>query len=314
MDKNNYCLEVFVNNRPVREYSKDGRIFIEGRKNTEYTLKFRNYTSDRVMAIFSVDGIEVIKGQLASQSDTGYVVNAYDSIEIKGYRIDDNNVAAFKFTDTERSYSNEVGAKVKNPVTGQYEYRQTIEYNGVIGVRVYQEKTKPAPIVIKEKEYVPYPYPWYPYYPPRKPWWDYPLYCTSANLGEVTWTSNSRTTSNIEGGNLISYSCSNIYDDISDIEKEWYKKQKIKNDQPITQNTPDFDIGTTWGTKQEDRVIKVEFEKSNIYVDLEIYYTTRQKLQDYGIDFDKTKRRAEFPSAFPSDSDYCKSPDWYKGK
>ncbi len=139
MHTHNYALEVLVNGRPVQEYYKDQRSFIEARSGTEYTLRFRNNSWKRVLAIFSVDGIEVLKGKAAAQADNGYVVDAFSTIEIKGYRIDDKTVAAFKFSGGKQSYSVVVGAETKDPVTGEVKQDKSDRNNGVIGVRVFEE-------------------------------------------------------------------------------------------------------------------------------------------------------------------------------
>ena len=47
------------------EYYHQGNWFIEGREGNNYTLWFNNRTNHRVMAIFSVDGLDVCKGQPA---------------------------------------------------------------------------------------------------------------------------------------------------------------------------------------------------------------------------------------------------------
>ncbi len=116
MHKSNYGLELLVNGRPVKEYYKDNKSFVESRNGTEYTLRFRNNSWKRVMAILSVDGIEVLKGKAAVEADNGYIVDAFSSIEVKGYRIDDKNVAAFKFAETAQGYNVTVGAAMKRLV------------------------------------------------------------------------------------------------------------------------------------------------------------------------------------------------------
>lgn len=135
MNKNSFSLEVCVNGRPVKEVSSNqdsykGFTFIEARKGTQYTLKLKNNTWQRVCAIISVDGLDVITGKNAESTDTGYLINGQSSIEIKGYRVSDENVAAFVFTDGKKSY-----ATANNKALN----------NGVIGVRFISEKVKEIP-------------------------------------------------------------------------------------------------------------------------------------------------------------------------
>jgi hypothetical protein len=89
MNKNNYEVNVIVNGRPVREYYHNGQFYIEARENYEYSIKLKNHSHKKIMAVLSVDGIDVLKGKSATDAESGYIINPYSSTEIKGYRIDD---------------------------------------------------------------------------------------------------------------------------------------------------------------------------------------------------------------------------------
>jgi len=127
MQYNNYELVVLVNGKPIREYSHDGKIFIEGRPNSTYSIKIKNNTHKGALAIISVDGINVISGDIATEQGAGYVVDKRSSTVIKGFRQDMNSVGAFKFCKSGSSYCNEVGMKGNN---------------GVIGVVIVEEKER----------------------------------------------------------------------------------------------------------------------------------------------------------------------------
>ena len=125
-------LMVLVNGRVVDEYKHENQYFIEGRKGSEYVVRYRNCTSFRQKIVVSVDGLNVMSGD--NTWEKGYVVNPYQVVDIPGWRKDSDNVAAFKFSSVRGSYNqhNETG-KVQNV--------------GVIGCRVYLQKPTPVPAV-----------------------------------------------------------------------------------------------------------------------------------------------------------------------
>ena len=107
-------------------HSKDGRQFIVGTPGHEYAVRIRNCTGARVLVVTSVDGVNVISGDTASPSQSGYVLEPWGSVEIAGWRKNMERTAAFYFTDLGDSYA----ARTGRP--GNV---------GVIGVAVFQEKT-----------------------------------------------------------------------------------------------------------------------------------------------------------------------------
>ena len=122
-------LQVCVNGKPVKQYRHQGKVFIEARDGTEYTLRIRNNSFLRRLAVTTIDGINAVSGDpQGNEVGRGYIIPASSSIEIKGFRQDLNSVGTFKFCNKDRSYGNSQGAGGNN---------------GVIGVRMYDEKQKP---------------------------------------------------------------------------------------------------------------------------------------------------------------------------
>ncbi len=109
-------------------YTADGRRYIVGEPGHEYAVRIRNRTGGRVLVVTSVDGVNVISGETAAPSQSGYVLDPWDSVEISGWRKSFDHVAAFFFTDLGNSYA----ARTGRP-----------DDVGVIGVAVFQEKTQP---------------------------------------------------------------------------------------------------------------------------------------------------------------------------
>lgn len=125
MQKTQYELSVLVNGRPIKEYGHRGLTFIEGRKNQPYTIKFRNNSARRCLAVVSIDGVDVVDGKPATQESRGYIVPAYAAVEIKGWRTSTESVNDFVFTDKPEGYSAQTQGNDSN--------------SGVIAVKVFDE-------------------------------------------------------------------------------------------------------------------------------------------------------------------------------
>jgi hypothetical protein len=78
-----------------------------------------------VLAVTSVDGVNVITGETAAERQSGYVIDAGDCVTIEGWRKSLDDVATFYFTQHENSYAARTGRP--NDV-------------GVIGVALFRER------------------------------------------------------------------------------------------------------------------------------------------------------------------------------
>lgn len=106
MNWNPYQLDVVVHGKTVRVYHHRGEVFIEGRKGTEYVLRLSNNTTDRVLAVLSVDGLSVMTGEPASIRDGhGYVLQPQSRITVPGWRLNNQEVAAFRFGSMPNAYA-----------------------------------------------------------------------------------------------------------------------------------------------------------------------------------------------------------------
>ena len=120
-------LQVLPNGRsPADEYLHQGAIWIEGRESSRYVLKFTNRSAGRVNVVFSVDGLDTVKGQPAGPSSQGYIVNPFSNIEIPGWLLDNNTAAEFYFARSGKSYVAASGNNTAN--------------TGVIGAMVFKEQ------------------------------------------------------------------------------------------------------------------------------------------------------------------------------
>jgi hypothetical protein len=125
--------------RALTVYEHEGRRYIVGTPGREYSVRIRNVTAQRVLAVTSVDGVNVVTGETAAPDQAGYVLDPWGSVEIAGWRKSLAGTAAFYFTDLGDSYA----ARTGRP-------RDV----GVIGVAAFYEKPQaaasrdqPAPVV-----------------------------------------------------------------------------------------------------------------------------------------------------------------------
>jgi hypothetical protein len=121
--------------RELPLHASDGRFFVAGKPGSEYEIRIRNQTAGDLLAVISVDGVNVVSGETASESQSGYVIAAWRRMEIKGWRKDLTRVAAFYFTDLEDSYA----ARTGRP-----------DNVGVIGVALFRRKVA-QPAIIDEQ-------------------------------------------------------------------------------------------------------------------------------------------------------------------
>lgn len=111
-------------------YWHDGERHIAGEPGREYEIRLRNQGGGRVLAVTSVDGVNVITGQTASTLSSGYVLDPWNTVQIDGWRKSMDQVAAFYFTALPDSYA----ARTGRP-----------ENVGVIGVALFGERVQAMP-------------------------------------------------------------------------------------------------------------------------------------------------------------------------
>ncbi len=115
-------------------YAHRGEYWVAGRPGARYAVSVRNRQAGRVLAVASVDGVNVLSGETASWEQTGYVFSARQNYQITGWRKSDQEVAAFEFADARDSYAGRTGRP------GQV---------GVIGVALFREQV-PEQVAVPE--------------------------------------------------------------------------------------------------------------------------------------------------------------------
>jgi hypothetical protein len=123
-------LEVYdrTSGRTLPIYEHEGRLYVAGEPKHQYELRIRNSSAQRLLAVASVDGVNVITGQTAAQEQSGYVLGSWDSVRVEGWRKSLDEVATFYFTRLADSYAARTGRP--NDV-------------GVIGVALFREYQPP---------------------------------------------------------------------------------------------------------------------------------------------------------------------------
>ncbi|MFI4903519.1 MAG: hypothetical protein ACHP91_08890 [Burkholderiales bacterium] len=118
-----------ANGEHLGVYASRGQRFVVGAPGHEYRLRIRNLTGARILAVTSVDGVNVVTGETASPAQSGYVLGPWESLDVDGWRTSLARTAAFYFTDLGDSYAARTGRP--NDV-------------GVIGLAVFRER---APVI-----------------------------------------------------------------------------------------------------------------------------------------------------------------------
>jgi hypothetical protein len=119
----------------LRAFRQSGTTFVLGDDGDRYNVRIHNYTDRRVEAVITVDGRDAISG---SEGDfvrqRGYVVPAYGSVVVDGFRQSLDESAAFRFSSPRSSYSARMG---------------TPQNVGIIGVAFFPERRvyRPRPVV-----------------------------------------------------------------------------------------------------------------------------------------------------------------------
>ncbi|WP_201313827.1 hypothetical protein [Dyella sp. EPa41] len=117
---------------PVYRY--DGRYYIAGQPGHRYQIQLHSRGGGRVLGVLSVDGVNVVSGNTADWSQTGYVLDPFVATEIRGWRKSLSEVADFVFADASRSYA----ARTGRP-----------DNVGVIGMAVFRARPLPTPMPVR---------------------------------------------------------------------------------------------------------------------------------------------------------------------
>jgi hypothetical protein len=113
-----------------------GEYWVAGVPGARYAIEIRNRLGERLLAVASVDGVNVISGETAAWDQAGYVFDPGEHYQISGWRKSDTDVAAFTFTSLPNSYA----ARTGRPANV-----------GVIGVAMFREQPPQVSVAPREQ-------------------------------------------------------------------------------------------------------------------------------------------------------------------
>jgi hypothetical protein len=110
-------------------YGHRGERWVAGVPGHRYAIAVHNRTDARLLAVMSVDGVNVLSGETSGWDQRGYVFAPGERYQIAGWRKSQDRIAAFEFASLPDSYA----ARTGRP-----------ENVGVIGVALFREAVQPA--------------------------------------------------------------------------------------------------------------------------------------------------------------------------
>lgn len=117
--------------RELPVYRHEGRYYVAGQPGHRYQIQLLSREGVRVLGVLSVDGVNVVSGDTADWSQTGYVLDPFTAADIRGWRKSVAEVAEFVFADASRSYA----ARTGRP-----------DNVGVIGMAIFRARSRPLPM------------------------------------------------------------------------------------------------------------------------------------------------------------------------
>lgn len=123
--------------RPLPAFEVASRDYVLGENGEAYLIEIRNRTGNRIEAVATVDGLDVVDGEEGSFEKRGYVIEPFDVLLIDGFRRSTETVATFRFGSVRDSYAGRKG-KARNV--------------GVIGVALFHERGSDFPWTTREVE------------------------------------------------------------------------------------------------------------------------------------------------------------------
>ena len=314
--ENQYELNVLVKGRPINEYPHNGQLFVEGRDGSNFEIEFKNLSPLRVEAVLAVDGLSVIDGSEAGPTSSGYVVEPYGKVRIPGWKLSDEQVAAFVFSGKKKSYAAQ---------TGSGSTRNT----GVLGAMVFAEKRKAY--VNAHHQYGQLlgatPFNGMPFTAAPSPTvWTYN--CVSGTTADAVATSYAASLNNINIGAAVPTATATASAPAASPSQRLTRGSRVKSlnegrakmAAPLRESmAPPVEqtLGTGFGSAQDFGTTAIEFNRGDLTAMMVIYYDDSRGLRARGIELVRPSRQrvaqASAPMAFPGMSKSCVPPRRWQG-
>lgn len=277
----------------IPEYGRNNLTFVEGRRGQPFILKLRNDCAQRVLSVVSIDGINIIDGQPCTPESRGYVVPAYTTVDIQGWRTSLQEVSSFTFEAKDKAYAQTVVGGTQNC--------------GVIAAKFFSEKWQWRQNMLLEGKtehhhhhHHHHPYTVYPVAIPLvAPVTTFPIYtCSSGPQYACANEPNQPVTMNnlATVGNVTA-----MYTATADTDKS------VAHEGLIQANVPDFKLGTGWGAAKADSVSETTFDRDTEICTITLYYAEAADLEKIGVNL--AKDLAVTPSVvLPQAFGFCRPP------
>jgi hypothetical protein len=136
MRNDQFGLSIVTHGRELPIIEHGGKLYVAAPWSENYQLRIRVPSYGRYLGVLSVDGLDVMTGRTASVDADGYVFRGpvcSPANDIPGFRLNDRQVAAFRFGDRRDSYA----AYLDKPTNV-----------GVIAAVFYEERPVPIPLQV----------------------------------------------------------------------------------------------------------------------------------------------------------------------
>jgi hypothetical protein len=310
-------VELVSNNQVLRKINHGGQDYIEAPPEGAYQIRLTNNSPHRCLAVVTVDGLNVNDGTDGAYDGSGYALDPWRSITLKGWLRSNSEVAAFEFRPNEGSYVNQTGRGTKN--------------TGIVGVAVFDEKIRPViavppPLIIEHHHHHPQPVVW-PIFPqvPRGPFWlDYPqTICSSEpgvrGLGDVPSTLSSvappMTTASYSAGDGPATKGIRSAAPRGGGPRTVKRSARVAPEGEV-KTSGSLDLGTGYGSRQTQHTTFVSFERASSSPSfvVTLRYAVRAKLAEWGVPVDAPVAVAPAaPSAFPAAPGFAQPPAGWGG-
>lgn len=260
-----YGLRVLINGKYATQYNSNGDLYLEGRPGSTYELELRNNTNTEAEFVVSVDGLSIIDGKPAGSASTGYIIGAWQTARIKGWKVDSETAAEFKFGAKSKSYAAKSEAG-------------DVQNAGVIGLQVFPKKYV-AP----------------PYIHHVNPLWEDPWYTPTFGRLETRSRSAELTKSASSKRRVLPTNAA--------LNNMAVGMAAVTMDCAATPESFTSSVGTEFGDATSFKTTKVNFERASSTPTLTsvLYYGDAKDLNKLGIVLDWQKPTTVKPQAFPAD-------------
>jgi len=157
MSNPNYSLDIISHhpefkNRSLKKYSVEGIETIGAWGNEPFEIRFKNNTYKKIQVKLSLDGTDILSGETANTDVTKdmWVVNPYDTLNLKAWPETHNGGAQFVFTSAEKSVAVHTHGDLSS--------------RGIIAAAVFVEGHVEPPVTVKTIHHYNHTYSGYPYY------------------------------------------------------------------------------------------------------------------------------------------------------